>query len=359
MFNIKRFKLAKQIRRLTGKSLAEKAGLTPVTISKIENGHAPEKETIERLVKALGFPKSFFVMDDPELLDSEAVSFRSLSKMNAKERDASLAAGGLGIELYNWINDKFNLPEVDLIDLNKERNRPETAARMLRQHWQLGDRPIGNMLKLLESKGIRILSLSESTKNVDAYSFWHSNSAYIFLNQEKTAERSIFDSAHELAHLVLHHHAGAKNDRGAEMQADRFASAFLMPEADIRSNVRHNVITATEVIKLKFRWRVSAMALAYRLHALELLSDWRYRSLCIELGQRGYRSGEPKGVKRETSVVLEKVFRALWLKQFTKEDLTEELSFPLNDLENLIFKLSVVNEVSQSEEAVEGLRLVN
>lgn len=339
MFNSERLKLARQRRRLTGKRLAELAGVTPITVSKVENGHLPEEDTIDRLVSALGFPKEFFMMDDPETLVSDTVSFRSLSKMSAAERNASLAAGSLGIALYEWIDAKFKLPQPDLVDLNKERNRPEIAARMLRQHWGLGDRPIGNILKLLESKGIRILSLSEDTRNVDAYSFWRGPYPYIFLNQEKTAERSIFDSAHELAHLVLHHHAGAKNDKGAEMQADKFASAFLMPEADIKSEaVGGNSVN--QIIRAKKRWKVSAMALAYRLNALNMINPWMYRSLCIELGQMGYRSGEPIGIERETSVVLAKVFSALWSKRMTKADIAADLAIPLEDLESLIFGLS-------------------
>lgn len=339
MFNIGRLKLARQRRKLSGKKLAEKAGLTPVTISKIENGHYPDPETITKLVKALGFSLAFFELDQPALLESDTVSFRSLSKMSAIERDASLAAGSLGVALYEWIDKKFNLPKPDLIDLTKERNRPESAARMLRQHWGLGDRPVGNVLHLLESKGIRILSLSEDTRNVDAYSFWRADSPYIFLNQEKTAERSIFDSAHELAHLVLHHHAGAKNDRGAEMQADRFASAFLMPEADVKSQTS-SLYSVSQIIKAKKRWKVSAMALTYRLHGLKLLSDWTYRSTCIELGQKGYRKGEPNGVERETSVVIAKVLSALWSKRMTKADIASDLAIPLEDLESLIFGLS-------------------
>ena len=34
------------------------------------------------------------------------------------------------------------------------------------------------------------------------------------------------------------------------------------------------------------------MAMARRLHDLKLLSDWQYRSVVIELSQRGYRSAD-------------------------------------------------------------------
>ncbi len=338
-FSAHRLIIARQRRKLSGKELADRAGLTPVTVSKAENGHQVETATAEKFARALEYPLDFFYLDAPEVIEADTVSFRSLKKMSAAERDASLAAGALGVELYEWIDTRFDLPNTDLIDLNKERSRPESAARLLRQHWGLGDRPIGNVLKLLESKGVRVLSLSENTRNVDAYSFWRSDRAYIFLNQEKTAERSIFDSAHELGHLVLHHHAGARNDKGAEYQADQFASAFLMPEHDIKNELP-SVVSPQQIIRAKKRWKVSAMALAYRLHGLKLLSDWSYRAFCIELGKFGYRNGEPGGVDRETSIVLAKVLAALWTKRLTKAEIARDLAVPLDEIETLIFRLA-------------------
>lgn len=339
MFNGDRLKIARQRRKLSGKGLAELAGITPVTVSKIENGHQPEDYVVSKVAAALSYPREFFFMSSPDVLDVDTVSFRSLKKMSSAERDASLAAGSLGVALYDWIDHRFNLPRPDLIDLSKERDHPESAARLLRQHWGLGERPIGNVLKLLESKGIRVLSLSENTRNVDAYSFWRGDKPYIFLNQEKTAERSIFDSAHELAHLVLHHHAGAKTDRDAENQADQFASAFLMPEGDVINETAH-VFTTRQILAKKYRWKVSAMALSYRMHKLGLISEWNYRSICIELGKLGYRSAEPEGIARETSTVMAKVLTALWSKRLTKQNIASDLCVPMEEIETLIFGLA-------------------
>lgn len=341
MFCADRLKIARFRRKLTGKELAEKAGLTDVTVSKVENGHQPDEQTVEKLVGALGYPRAFFFMDKPELLEAQAVAFRSLKKMKAAERNAALAAGSIGISLYQWIDDRFTLPLPDLIDLSKEQHRPEIAARLLRQHWGIGDRPIGSILRLFESKGIRVLSLSENTRNVDAYSFWNSDRPYIFLNQKKTAERSNFDAAHELGHLVLHFHAQAESapEDDAERQADQFASAFLMPEADLKNTLSH-VYSSTQIIKAKIRWKVSAMALATRLNKMSLLSDWNYRSIVIDLGRQGYRTGEPIGVERETSTLLGKVLATLWSKGITKQQIAEDLNLPWEEVETLFFGLA-------------------
>ncbi len=341
MFCADRLKVARYRKKLTGKELAEAAGLTDVTVSKVENGHQPDDQTVDKLANALGYPRAFFFMDKPEVLESKAVAFRSLKKMKAAERNAALAAGSNGIALYQWIDERFSLPDPDLIDLSKEQHRPEIAARLLRQHWGIGDRPIGSILRLFESKGIRVLSLSENTQNVDAYSFWKADRPYIFLNQKKTAERSNFDAAHELGHLVLHFHAQAESapEDDAERQADLFASAFLMPEADVNSSLGH-VYSSSQIIKAKVRWKVSAMALATRLNRMNRLSDWNYRSILIDLGRQGYRTDEPLGVERETSTLLAKVLAALWSKGITKKDIADDLNLPWEEVETLIFGLA-------------------
>jgi Zn-dependent peptidase ImmA (M78 family) len=201
------------------------------------------------------------------------------------------------------------------------------------------------MVGLIETHGVRVLSLSENTASVDAFSFWRDEKPFVFLNNFKTAERSILDSAHELGHLVMHRHAGPNperlenDERVAEREANTFASAFLMPAADVRSRVPR-FIDADAIIRLKERWRVSAVAMAYRLHHLRIVSEWQYKTLSIELGKRGYRSGEPKGIQRETSIVWKKVLSQLWSERVSKNEIAKELHIPLDELEGLIWELS-------------------
>jgi hypothetical protein len=86
------------------------------------------------------------------------------------------------------------------------------------------------------------------------------------------------------------------------------------------------------------------MAMAYRLNSLGLLSDWQYKSICIELGRRGYRSAEPDGIERETSVVWRKVLSHLWSEKTTKNDIAANLNLPLDELEGLIWNLAGVDQ---------------
>lgn len=207
------------------------------------------------------------------------------------------------------------------------------------------------MIKLLEAKGVRVFSLAENTKNVDAFSRWRNGIPYVFLNTVKSTERSRLDAAHELAHLVLHKHGGPQQGREAEVEANTFASSFLMPEADVRARIPI-ANRLDDIIAAKTRWGVSAAALAYRLHKLQILSDWQYRTFCIQMNDRGYRSGEPNGLAREESVVWKKVFTALWIEKVSKGKLAEILSIPPNELENLVFGLS--GAIARPEKSLTG-----
>ncbi len=360
MFNHNRLSLARKRRRLTGKRLAELVGVTAVTISRLENGsHEPEPETLARLARALNYPIEFFEGDDLDELVQCAASFRSLKSMSAKERDASLAAGSLAFLLNDWVGERFNLPEPNLLDLNYEID-PETAARTVRERWNLGEKPIPDMIRLLESRGVRVFSLSENSTSVDAFSCWRDDTPFMFLNNMKTAEHARFDAGHELGHLILHKHGGPKQARSAEFEANRFASAFLMPAGDVQARLP-SVMSMSQIIQAKFRWRVSAMALAYRTHQMGIVSDWRYRSFCIELGRRGYCDGEPGGIEHEQSVIWRKVLSQLWRERITKTDIAADLHLPIEELEGLVFGLNCPKgpQLQQSNDESEfGLRLV-
>jgi Zn-dependent peptidase ImmA (M78 family)/transcriptional regulator with XRE-family HTH domain len=352
MFNGRKLAFARARRVMTAKALAEKAKVGVDTITRLEQGrNLPEPDTVAKLAWALKYPVEFFDGEPVEEVDVGAVSFRSFSKMTAKERDAAIAAGSIGLMLNEWVEERFGLPEPDLIDLSHESD-PEVAAVRLRQHWGIGQQPIGGLLALLESKGIRLFSLSENTASVNAFSFWRGGKPFVYLNNFKTAESSRFDAAHELGHLVMHKHGDPKEDRACEREADRFASAFLMPSDDVRARVPMTVTTDI-VLRGKRRWRVSAMAMAYRLHSLRMLSDWQYKSICIDLSRRGYRSGEPDGIERETSHVWRKLLMQLWQERITKDDIARELNIPLDELEGLIWSLTAQAQRAAPDEGEE------
>lgn len=337
MFNPQRLSLARRRRALTQKTLAQAVGISPPTQLRYEHGVAtPPEEVVQKYSQVLSFPIGFFGGEDLDEPEPSSASFRSMSTMTARERDAALAAGAIGFMLSDWVEQRFSMPEPDLLDLNGE--TPEGAARSLREKWGLGERPVKNLVRLLESKGIRVFSLAENTKSVDAFSLWRRAKPYMFLNTFKTPERTRFDAVHELAHLVMHRHGGASGRRDIEEEAHRFAASFLMPTGDVLATVTH-VRYLNQMLQYKQRWRVSVAALNHQLFKLKILSEWQYRTNCIEIVKQGYREREPFGIERERSVAWQKVFDTLRQEKVNKADVAEALCIPNSEIENLIFQL--------------------
>jgi Zn-dependent peptidase ImmA (M78 family) len=275
----------------------------------------------------------FYAEPDVDEPLADTASFRSQASMSAAVRDAALAAGSIGFLISDYVEARFELPLVSVPDLGFY--TPEQASRVLREEWALGERPISNMIHLLESKGVRIFSLAENSLKVNAFSLWRDEKPYLFLNTMKSAESSRFDAAHELAHLVLHQD-GKTTGRDAEDQANRFASCFLMPEADVLAELPY-VRSLMDIVEKKARWKVSVAALNYRLRKLELTSEWQNRSLCIEIARLGYGKREPRPIPREMSVVWEKVLKALWTERITRAEIAKDLDLPASEVEAMVF----------------------
>lgn len=354
MFNSERLRIARERRGLTQKALAEQTGLTSRTISTYEKAgifDAVASDTISRIAAVLGYPVAFFYEDDAPTLSVEAVSFRAMSKLSAQKRNSALSAGKLAQEFSHWIDSQFSIPTPNVPDCSFDSYcEPEKAARIVREHWKIGELSISNMVHLLESNGVRVFSLAENCIEVDAFSFWMDEKPFVLLNTMKTPERSRFDAAHELGHLVLHKHS-SNNGRDAELEADRFASAFLMPERSILANVPR-MPSLQLLITLKKKWKVSLSALVRRTFDLGLSTEWHYRQLCIDLSRRGYRTSEPDGMpEREKSLVLEKVFSALRAKGVRRSDVIEALRLPLDEISTMAFNNNFFME------AIEGPRV--
>lgn len=338
-FNPDRLVLARKRAGLTKRGLAKRAAISERTIAGYEAREVPPPPAaIEHLASVLGFPVNFFFRADPEPIPERGATWRALSRITAAQRDRALAGGQLALELSDWLEARFVFPTPDIPDL-RHQSDAETAAVALRVHWGLGDKPVGNMLRLLEAKGVRVFSLAEECLEVDAFSFWRGNLPLIFLNTVKSAEHSRFDAAHELGHLVLHPH-GQPNGRQAEKEANAFAGAFLMPRSSLLAYAPRSA-TLPDLIRAKSIWKVSPAALAYRMREVGILSAWYYRALCVEIQKFGYRQSEPNAQPRELSLVLEKVFAELRNDDVSKMDVARELGWPLRELNAVVFQLVV------------------
>ena len=310
-------------------------GVDRKTIQRFEAGGDLSAAVLERLCQISGYPRVFFDKGTVEYPNPDGVSFRSLRSLTSATRDGALAAAALAFEFDDWIAARFEFPPHSLPNVNNK--AAEDVAAAVRAYWGIGVRPIGNMVNLLKSHGVKVFSLVEETRHLDGYSFWRNEKPYVFLNTVKTPEHSRFDAAHELGHLIMHRHGGSAH-RSAEDEAHAFASAFLMPPADLLAQIPV-VKDLQHLIRNKQRWRVSVAALNYALHKIGVISDWRYRGFYIELNKIG-RHTEPNGIQPETSQVWAKILTALWREGMTIARIAAELSMPERELSNLLFGIA-------------------
>lgn len=341
-FNPKRLKFARARRQITMKALAEMVDLTSRSISSYESDRVKDvpEETLGLIAAKLKYPVEFFYGDDIEPIDKDTVSFRALSKMRAAQRDAAIAAGELALLFNDWIEQNYQLPRNEIPDLGGDVT-PEEAAVALRAKWGLGEQSIKSVVHLLESKGVRVFSLMENNNEVDAYSFWKDETPFVFLNTQKSGERSRFDACHELGHLILHKHALPKG-KDAEYEANKFASAFLMPEGAVKANEQVFPVISN-LIRLKKLWDVSVAALVRRLYDLSIITDWQYHQLSKELAKLGYYKKEPEGISNEKSVLLSKIMQSLKDEGVSVSSIGATLNIPVDELTQLLFGVSVVS----------------
>lgn len=320
-FNADALDVAMKRRQITNKQLALEVGITPRQLTNYKNGNiAPSSDKIIKIAEVLSYPPDFLVNSLAfEQIPLAAINFRSQSKMTAKARDAAIATGVIAEIFTRNIQETFQTPKVDIPNLGDYADTPEVAALMLRKYWKLHDSSVSSMIKLLEAKGAVVFSLAENLRDIDAFSFWHGDKAMILFDISKSVERQRFDLAHELAHLVLHKGIDTK-DREIESQADKFASAFLMTEVSVREALSARFPSIGLLINLKQIWGVSLAALIRRLKELGILSEWGYRTLCIELSKNGYFKSEPSPTKlTEHSVLLPKIESKTEMKVMLKQ----------------------------------------
>jgi Zn-dependent peptidase ImmA (M78 family)/transcriptional regulator with XRE-family HTH domain len=337
-FNPTRLILARKRRTFSKTALAKESKLSLRLLGYYEAGSVePSDEAIDSLAQVLRFPVDFFFAPDLNEIACDSASFRSLTTKTASQRDSALAAGSLATALDEWIAHRFDLPEPSVPetpDLD-----PETAAQVLRAEWLLGEKPINNMVHIAEAHGIKVFSLPPDSAAIDAFSVWHNDKPYIFLNPSKSGERGRMDVAHEIGHLMMHRQ-GVPRNRQAELEANKFGSAFLMPAGDILSHCPRG-LSLDIIHKMKARWKVSAMALVYRLHTLNLLSEWLYRKFCKDLSIAGFRRQEKGGIARETSQILGKVFDALRQDGVSRASVARDLGITSDELNKLISGLTI------------------
>lgn len=296
--------LLREYRGLTQSELAVKAGVTQGYISKFENGLLePSNDVVERIGEALEWPLEF-------LFRSEQVyGFATACLYHRKQaslpvgilRAVQATANVLRIAAVPLLRDlTIDAPnEFPVLDIDAYDGSPGRIAHLVRGAWRLPMGPVQSMVRTIESAGGIVYRLSFGTRQLDAVSHWPPNLPPFFLvNADAPGDRLRFSLAHELGHIIMHR----MPNREMEREADRFAAEFLMPEREVKNDLRD--LDLVRAAQLKPYWKVSMAAMIMRAKDLEVIAPSRARRLFAELSRLGYRLVEPVPVDIEQPMLL-------------------------------------------------------
>lgn len=320
-----RLKEAREAKEFTMEEVGALIGVTRQAISFYESGErVPDAEILMKIVNALGQPLSFFTTARPKAFGRRGpLFFRSFKSKTKRTNRKCMVLSEWFTQTSSYFDQFVNFPAVQLPDIPPPTKggrytfeEIEEAASICRKYWGLGDGPIANVVALLESKGMIVARSEFGAQTVSAFSFWEGTRPFIFLGADKSSAcRSRFDTSHELGHLLLHRGIGEEElelhlDR-IEKEADRFASAFLMPASTYTMEVFSTRLSA--FLELKKRWKTSIAAQIYRSSDLVLLSEDQVLNLRKQLSANRWRKTEPLDdeIKFEIPTVLEKSLKLL------------------------------------------------
>ena len=229
-----RLQLAREFRGWTQTQLAEKVAASCALISLCENGkkREPTRDLVEACADVLGFQPEFFYGPLDEIFREDECSFRHRRSAPERLKSQVRAHATLIGMVIGRLRSFFKFPTVDVPHVPaRSINDVEKAAEECRRHWKINlDGPIKNVGRLLERSGVIIVNHLVKSPKIDAFSRYGKTSV-IFLNRSiPSPSRWHFDIAHECGHLVLHPGIPTGTIE-TEAEADRFASAFLMPKA--------------------------------------------------------------------------------------------------------------------------------
>lgn len=342
-FNGQRLKKARICRGITVAELAKRIDCQRQTISMYENGKSKpmDDSIIDSIVNELDFPKKFFLEETNDVTIGSTY-FRALLTTNKRYRAEQVQKMEFVAQIYNFLKDYIVFPQLDIPDVSN--CTPEDAAIELRRHWGLLDRPIDNIIHVVEEHGILVTSFSTATDDIDAFSQMinvRDETVYLigYSNNKTSAARIHFDIAHELGHICLHEWSedvemlNRDEFKEREKEANQFAAAFLLPSESFEADLKGKSLRIPYYTELKRKWKVSIQAMNRRAYNLGIISADEYQMMIRTLQRRGLRKEEPLDdviLTAKPSLLKTSILMLLNENVFTPKDFMDELSFVYN-----------------------------
>jgi Zn-dependent peptidase ImmA (M78 family)/DNA-binding XRE family transcriptional regulator len=315
-FRPERLRLARLLSGMTLDDLGEKLSNTRQFMHQLETGkRVPNDELQGLLSTALGVERNFLHERTETNISEDDFHFRKRQTTPRQIIELVKARGIVIDSILSALEERVDLPTVDFLSLTVNSVLElEQAAENARLHWGLGiTGPITNMTRVLENAGAVVTYFKGISEKIDALSIAQKRPLIVRNDDKGSACRLRFDLAHECAHLIIHQGV-VTGDPETEAQANRFASAFLLPrKAFLQEFPRSSRFDWTRIIEMKLRWKVSIAAIIRRAFDLGVIDAYQYRSANIYISKNGYTRNEPGDdrIQIERAEVLSSAFDLL------------------------------------------------
>lgn len=272
--------------------LGERVGVSKQFLSRVETGAETVSAQLENsLIEELNVLPEFFYHVDPNPISDEQCHFRRQLTTKVVLRQVARARGEMLKRLVGVLDDHVDLPHYQVGEADPESAETiERAAEKFRALFGLGLGPLSNVTRIAENAGAVVMKVNGLAPEIDAVSFATKRPLIALNGSGRSSCRERFGIAHELGHFSLH--IGVlTGDRLTETQANRFASAFLMPRttfgSECRLAIRGTRLNWSGLSELKLRWGVSKAAILFRGRQLGVFSDDQARAGYIRLNRHG------------------------------------------------------------------------
>jgi XRE family transcriptional regulator, fatty acid utilization regulator len=323
------------------------------TVSAIETGERRvSADELLLLVDKLDVPLDYFM--DPFRLDGEGrFSWRqaglSVERLSAYERTA-----GRWIAAFRRIAPEVGHKTPLLrhsLGLTRQSSFEDAAQAGERfvAEFELGEVPASSLSKTMEERLGLLVLMVDAVKEISGAACRLPEFDTVLINRNEVPGRRHFDLAHELFHILTWdamtpEHVEAATETGGnrvEQLANNFASALLMPAAEVDEFVDWSALKRDGLIEL-LNWLadalgVTASALKWRLASLRRIS----RAQAQEIPDAALRNNGHRGIVAEPAPPLfsrpfaEVMARALDEGRISARKASDLLDLSIDDLPDL------------------------